>query len=138
MIRQANGGGGQAIFALRNDLGPPRTSEPFVIMKYREPQTLWPKLKLYKAVVGPLQYAGTAGTLIQPPYPLTTLSKCVESHGHSGPYWRDRKLDFWAKAAGNDGGDANVAMRYYYTVQDGFYFPGANPPGGARMCRGWI
>src|SRR5690606_15396060 len=74
------------------------------------------------------RYAARAGLLIQAPFPLSTLAAAPESMGVSGPYWRDRKLSFWAKAAGNDGGTAEIVMRYFYPVQPGFFFPGGDPP----------
>jgi hypothetical protein len=37
--------------------------------------------------------------------------------------WQDRKHDWWAVAASNDGGSTNAIMRFYYAMQPGFYFP---------------
>jgi hypothetical protein len=65
----------------------------------------------------------TAGTLIQPPFPLSLFQACPESEGVSGPFWRDRKDSFWAKAAGDGGEPAELVMRWFYPVQTGFYFP---------------
>ena len=69
-----------------------------------------------------------AGSLIQAPFPLSALAVAPETAGVSGPYCRDRKQSFWARAAGDDGGTAEIVMRYFYPVQTGFFFPGANPP----------
>jgi hypothetical protein len=66
--------------------------------------------------------------LIQAPFPLDSLPPAPESTGVSGPYWRDRKLSFWARAAGNDGGTTNIVMHYHYAVQPGFFFPGPVQP----------
>ncbi len=123
---------GLAIFALRDDLGTPETSEPYVLMKYRDPQTKAGRMKVWRVVAqqGPetFSYTGSAGTLIQPPLPLNTLATCDESTGASGPYWRDRKKAFWARSAGDDGGPATIVMRYFYPVQPGFFFPASYPP----------
>ncbi|HEY5912361.1 MAG TPA: hypothetical protein VJA21_17305 [Verrucomicrobiae bacterium] len=124
---------GMGIFALRSDLGTPSTSEPFVLMKYRDAIDRW-HYRLYRVLAEEapyfFQYSGEAGKLIQPPFPLSTLAPlCEENAGVSGPYWRDRNLDYWAKSAGNNGGTAGIVMRYFYPVQPGFFFPGASPPG---------
>jgi len=134
LVRLANGGVGQVIFALRDDLGMPGTSEPFVLMSYDDPAHFsYKRIQVYQVLATNEQYAfaytGTAGTKIQPPYPLTTLALCEENAGVSGPYWRDRKTEFWSKAAGDDGGSEQVVMRYFYPNQESlaFYFP-SNPP----------
>jgi hypothetical protein len=124
-------GAGEAIFALRDDLGSPTTSQPYVLMKYVAAPGQG-GLKVFKVVAQEspyfFNYPGTAGDLIQPPFPLSTLQLSPQSQGVSGPYWKDRKLSFWARAAGNDGGLANIVMRFFYPVQIGFFFPGPNPP----------
>ena len=77
------------------------------------------------------RYPARAGSQVQPPYPLNLpqfLPPAAETAGVSGPYWRDRKSFFWAKAAGDDGGAAQIVIRYFYPMQPGFYFPGTNPP----------
>ena len=119
---------GEALFPLRDDLGSDETSLPYVIMSYRDGEDeLRPKVKVYQVLAEEdpyfFNYTGDAGVLVQAPFPLSVFQKCPESSGVSGPYWRDRKLDFWARAAGDDGGDATIIMRYFYPVQDGFYFP---------------
>jgi hypothetical protein len=124
---------GEAVFALRNDLGTPQTSEPYVLLKFQVPaqSDLW-RFRIFRVVAEEspffFQYPATAGTLIQPPFPLSSLQAAVNSAGVSGPFFRDRKAAFWAKAAGNDGGTANIVMRLFYKVQPGFFFPGATPP----------
>ena len=131
-------GAGEAIFALRSDLAAPDTSEPYVLMKYQDPANNQGRIKIWRVVAEEFpyffSYAGDAGKLIQPPYPLSLFQKSPESSGVSGPYWRDRKLDFWARAAGNNGGPTNIVMRYFYPVQTGFFFPnGYAPAPGTRV-----
>jgi hypothetical protein len=122
---------GEAIFALRDDLGTPTTSDPWVLVKWRDGANGW-HYRPYRVLAEEspyfFQYGGTAGKLIQPPFPLSTMQSCEESSGVSGPCWRDRNVDYWAKAAGNTGGSANIVMRFFYAVQQGFYFPGTSPP----------
>lgn len=132
-----DGGAGESAFALRDDLGTPGTSLPYALLKYRDPAAglKW-KYTVYKVIAEEtpffFSYPGTAGTLIQAPFPLSLFQACTDTVGVSGPYWRDRKLNFWAKAAGDDGGTANIVMRYFYPVQVGFFFPDAQkPPPGA-------
>ena len=112
------------IFPLRDDLGTSETSEPFVLVTYQDGMDgNKPKVKVFQVEVGDPHYVGEAGKLLQPPYPLSLLQKSVESYGFSGPYWRDRKLDFWARAAGNDGAPTNIVVHWFYPTQPGFYFP---------------
>ena len=138
----ADGGQGQAVFALRDDLGSPTTSDPYCLLKYRDPSSglKW-RFTLYKVVAEEapyfFNYPGLAGTLIQPPFPLSLFPQCPDSGGASGPYWRDRKLNFWARAAGDDGGPAQIIMRYFYPVQIGFFFPGPEPPS-PGSCVPWL
>ena len=126
-------GAGEAVFALRNDLGTPTTSEPYVLIRYRDPSSggQW-RMKVWKVVAEEtpwfFRYAARAGVVIQPPFPLSSLAPAPQTAGVSGPYWRDRKLFFWAKAAGDDGGAADIVMRFFYPVQNGFFFPGTNVP----------
>jgi len=124
---------GEAVFALRNDLGTPETSEPYVLLKFQvaAENDHW-RYRLFRVVAEEspffFQYPATAGTPIQPPYPLSSLQAATNSAGVSGPYWQDRKGGFWSMAAGDDGGPANVVMRFHYKVQPGFFFPGPTPP----------
>jgi hypothetical protein len=126
-------GAGEGLFALRDDLGTASTSEPYVLIRYRDPgEGLEWRMKVWKVVAEEapyfFRYPAEAGLLIQAPFPVSTLAVAPQTTGVSGPYWRDRKQFFWARAAGDDGGLAEIVMRYFYPVQTGFYFPGANPP----------
>ncbi|MHC1765847.1 MAG: hypothetical protein AB9869_16375 [Verrucomicrobiia bacterium] len=124
---------GDAVFALRDDLGTSETSEPFVLIRYRDPAAggQW-RLKVWQVVAEEapflFKHPARAGELIPPLFPLNTLAPAPETTGFSGPYWRDRKLSFWAKAAGADGGTAEIVMHYFYPMQPEFFLPGTNPP----------
>ncbi len=134
--RQA--GSNEAVFALRDDLGTPGTSEPFVLIRYRDPANggQW-RMKVWQVVAEEapffFRYPAQAGSLIQAPFPLPTLAPTPETTGVSGPYFRDRKKFFWARAAGNDGGAAEIVMRYFYPMQPGFFFPSNQPAVGASV-----
>ncbi len=124
---------GEGVFALRDDLGSSATSEPYVLIRYRDPAAglAW-RIKVWRVVAEEapffFRYPARAGLLIQAPFPLSTLSVAPQTVGVSGPFFRDRKLSFWARAAGDDGGAAEIVMRYFYPVQPDFFFPGTNPP----------
>ena len=125
---------GPVIFALRDDLGTRTTSQPYVLMTYQDgTDGNKPKLRVFKVEAGAFEYSAVAGKPVLPPNPLTTQPPCQETYGYAGPYWQDRSLGFWARAAGDHGGPTNITMRYWYPVQAGFYFPSeyfANfPPG---------
>ncbi|MEM7230625.1 MAG: SBBP repeat-containing protein [Planctomycetota bacterium] len=75
-------------------------------------------------------FTGTAGTVIQPPYPLSLfLPSCTETDGRSGPFWVDYKGTLWARAAGN------VVARFFYRLQPGFYDESGL---GAGSCVPWL
>jgi len=126
-------GAGEGVFPLRDDLGTATTSDPHVLIRYRDPAAgLQWRMKVWRVVAEEaphfFRYPARAGLLLQPPFPVSTLAPAPQSAGVSGPFWRDRKLSFWTRAGGNDGGIAPIVMRYFYPVQSGFFFPGATPP----------
>lgn len=136
LLAPSSSGAGEALFALRNDLNAvitPHASLPYALLKYRDPAALEWAIKPYKVVAeqptivqgrGPFlfQYTGTAGTEIQPPYPLSRLQLAAESHGVSGPFWEDYASRLYARAAGTGGNDTNVVVRWFYPLQPGFYY----------------
>ena len=127
-----DGGEGESVYALRDDLGTPATSKPYVLLKYQGKNTNAWSYTVYQVVAEQtpyfFKYPATAATQLQPPFPLSLFQPCPESAGVSGPFWRDRKQVFWARAAGDNGGNADVVMRFFYPVQDGFFFPDAQAP----------
>ena len=136
LVKPVNGGAGSAIFALRDDLGQPTTSEPYVLMHYRDPAdtdaSRQYRFKVFRVVAEDVElgqtfnYDGEAGRLIQPLYPLSLLRPSAPQNkgdGVSGPVFEDRNGDLWAKAAGNDGGKATNKVDWYYLNQTSFYYP---------------
>lgn len=126
------------IYPLRDDLGTDATSLPYVLLRHRHPNTaeLW-QYTVYKVQeegVDPrtdqnytFNYAGTAGQLIQAPMPLSAMPVCVENRYISGPGWQDRNAYHWVRAAGDDGGPAQIVMQYFYPVNESFYWPQGLP-----------
>ncbi|MFC1736164.1 ELWxxDGT repeat protein, partial [Candidatus Hydrogenedentota bacterium] len=161
LVKPAAGGGGDAIYALRSDLGTPETSEPYVLLKYTDlTNEIEGKygMKAYRVLAEGIDddgqfydfdYRNAMDDPVQPPYmagskfllpnPLLHFGATVPStpggtdgsHGYMGPYWEDRKGSFWAKAAGDDGGDAKIGIRYFYPYKKseyGFFTPYAPEP----------
>ena len=108
------------------------------MIRYRDPANggQW-RLKVWQVVAEEapffFRYPAQAGLLIQPPAPLPTLAPTPETTGVSGPYFRDRKKSFWARAAGDNGGTAEIVMRYFYPMQPGFFFPSNQPAVGTSI-----
>ncbi len=78
------GTGANAVFALRTDLNESEQhSDPFVLLKYRDPATQEWRMRVYGVSVVDETYTdtydSTAGMHIAPPYPLTLLEPCAES-----------------------------------------------------------
>ena len=118
------------VYPIRCDLNETSSSEPRVLVQYNNGnRDNHPEMRVYNVVVTNAAYPEflfplEAGTLVQAPMPLTILPQATNSSYVSGPGWRDRKLDFWARAAADDGvGTEDIVMRYYYPVQPGFFFP---------------
>jgi len=116
------------VYALRDDLGTEDTSLPYVLLKHRHPDTteLW-LYTVYQVMAEnatyTFSYPGTAGTLVQAPMPLSAMQVCEENVYVSGPAWEDRNYYHWVRAAGDDGGTAEIVMQYWYTTNESFYWP---------------
>jgi uncharacterized membrane protein len=143
LIVPSNKGSGLALFALRNDLNErlsPVISLPYALLKYRNPETGRWVMKVYKVLAeddeNTFRYTATAGTEIQPPYPLSLLQPLsAKSVGVSGPWWRDYKNRIYARAAGVEGGETNIVIRWFYPLQPDFYYD-INQPAGADAAVG--
>jgi hypothetical protein len=132
-------GAGEAVFALRDDLGTPTTSEPFVLIRYRDPASsgqwrmkVWQVVAEEAPVLLPLSRAGRVAHSIA----LSASQPwrwCRRPPGSPAPTSATGKLFFWAKAAGDDGGPAEIVVRYFYPMQPGFFFASNQPPLGASV-----
>jgi hypothetical protein len=136
---------GSGVFALRDDLnatsGTGKTSLPFVLMTYYDPndQTVAgddrAKMKAFAITktesfytFGPWPdnldngadpYEGDVAAFINAPYPLSTFGYSPANDYTSGPGWEDKNARHWARAAGD------IVMKFYYPVQEDFFFPQA-------------
>lgn len=132
-------GSGKAVFALRNDLNSSATSDPWVLMTYKDPNDLdingepRAKMKPFNVVLSTSQYPfsnwpgisgindpyeGNAGQLVLPPYPLSTLRQSADNQVNAEAY-KDRNNSIWAISAGS------VELTLFYPALPDFYFPPA-------------
>jgi hypothetical protein len=138
VIESAGGGNGeQVIYALRDDLGRLDTSEPYVLVHYREPgdddQNPRYRLKVIRVVAEDASQGWTfnnytidAGQPIVGFKPLSSLipnPPAKKAVGVSGTFFPDRNGDLWAAAAGDDGTESTLEVDYFYLNQTGFYYP---------------
>lgn len=121
---------GGAVYALRNDLNRSTVSDPYVLLKYQDAtDSLRWKMKVYRVeLTGTYtsgtdsvtfdfsSFRGTAGTQVQPPFPLSTLAARTETVGEGTPYWEDRNGVIWSRCAGQ------LTVGYWYPLQPGFWF----------------
>jgi len=119
---------GNTVYALRDDLNTATSSEPFVLVDYLDPQSARPLMMLFGVARTnreyEFEYPLEAGLPILPPMPLAALPLCSDTYSDTQPpAWRDRKLEWWARSAGDDGGAAQAEMHFYYQMQPTFYFP---------------
>ncbi len=128
LLAPANGGAGQALFALRNDLNRFNDySEPYALLKYKDPAVDDWRIRPFRVVAENatyrFSYAGVAGNEIAPPYPMSLLNLVPESHGVSGPYWEDYNGRLYARAAGHDMNlGADIVIRWWYPLQPTFFY----------------
>ncbi|MFH2094043.1 MAG: hypothetical protein ABIJ31_16910 [Pseudomonadota bacterium] len=132
---------GNAVYALRNDLntwqarddswiGPLRadqvkTSEPYVLLKYKQPVTEVWAMDVYKVLAEDadhtFSYSVTAGKPITPLTPMDLLPQSIDSNIYSGQnhHHRDHKGGHWAKSKTFQ----PIVMHWHYPLQSGFYYP---------------
>jgi Concanavalin A-like lectin/glucanases superfamily len=116
------------VYALRNDLNLTNTSEPYVLVDYTEASNSVPAMHVFQVLETNVDYQFErgldAGLPIIPILPLGAFPPALSTFSdNTPPAWQDRKLEWWAVAAGNDGGTADTVMRFYYVMQPGFWFP---------------
>jgi Concanavalin A-like lectin/glucanases superfamily/Cadherin-like domain/Bacterial Ig domain len=119
------------LYAIRNDLNSVKSfSEPYTILKYRDPDTDRWRMRVFKVVAEEapffFTYTGTVGKEVQPPLPLSTLPLVTDSYqqpSYSQVGWKDYKGKFYARQAGPDGTHTNLVIRWFYPMQPGFFHP---------------
>ncbi len=130
---------GPIAYSLRSDLNKTNdtadaTSHPFTLIEFTPEGSAWQRaLDVYQIVVTNRDYPRfvqniEAGRMIQPPAPLRSVlpdnSARTDSDFSDRPYvFRDRLRYLWAKQAGNNGGDLEIGMRFFYPMQAGFWIP---------------
>ena len=119
---------GGVAYALRNDLNTTNSSAPFVLVDYLDPDTARPAMQAFGVLATNWQYRFErdlyAGTPILPLMPLGAMPLCTSNYSDTKPpAWQDRKLGWWAVAAGDTGGTTNAIMHFYYQMQPTFWFP---------------
>ena len=153
----SDGSPNPAVFPLRNDLnrtstpdGKLGTSDPYVLLKYRDPLELKWKYEVFKVVLGTFSLDRKAGQEITPPYPVDQLcygpceeSKKDEDDGISEEsILKDKDSKFFARNAGPPNTPIiDVGVRYYYRLQQGFFYDtdGDNDPNAtAGTCIPWF
>jgi hypothetical protein len=121
---------GDVLHALRNDLNDvisPKASDPYVLLKHRNPLSNEWTMKVFKVVTSngqfPFDFDGEAGQLLFVPAPLSLLPiTATQNTWVSGPGFRDHLGRLYARAAGPGGTAATVVARYWYPLQPGFYY----------------
>lgn len=122
------------LYALRDDLNQIRNySEPYSILKYRDPLTTRWKMRVFRIVAEEapyfFTYTGTVGKEVQPPLPLSLLPLSLLSYQeptYSNVGWEDYKGKFYARQAGPEGSHTNLVIRWFYPLQPGFFHPDTN------------
>ncbi|MCW5559458.1 MAG: LamG domain-containing protein, partial [Verrucomicrobiae bacterium] len=129
------------VYAFRDDLNVPATSEPFVLVNYTDGSGR-PQLQPFAVRTTNALYTFdrdvVAGDPIELIQPLAAFPPTVNtSTDDPVRAWRDRKLGWWARSAGDDGAPATAVLRFYYPMQPAFYFPDLagdrQPPAGTEL-----
>lgn len=129
---------GSLLFALRDDVIPaegPRWSQPYVLLKYREPQTTnWSIHAIRVQMEGPaddekLFKQGIAGqTLgIIPPLGRPELFYPSNAYAPTNLLYRAYDGKIWIRGAGAGNSTDDVIVNFYYRVLPEFYLPGVAP-----------
>lgn len=122
---------GDSVYALRDDLNLPTTSDPYVLVELAPP-ALSPRMAftvlqvLRTNEIYDFNRSLAAGTMIQAPLPISGLypPNCPENYyTDTTAAFTDRLGYTWAMKGGDTGGTTNVTMKFYYPVEAGFYFP---------------
>ena len=122
------------LWALRSDLNQPDTSEPYVLLAYKDRKGR-PAMSVVRVVADDgrgFEYGVEAGKEIRAPGPLAQLlandkAAMLQTTLDSNAVFKDRTGKLWAYRAGHAGGDLIVANRYCYRVRSNFDTPAGAP-----------
>lgn len=125
---------GSSVYALRWDLNGEGTSHPYVLLQYKDgnrnslsylqPIQVVPTNAVYPSFDAQIQ----VGQLLQAPKPMTDMPPSSLSGPLAGAdpnkrLYKDRQSFWWARSAVSSGAPDTVVSRWYYPLQDGFYWP---------------
>ena len=130
----ATNSGFDAVFALRADFGsgldndPAAASDPYTLVKYFDEAVDEWKFRVFRVdAIGAgftgFNIAGTAGTTINPPYPVSLLGNCLETsiEGQAvdgpppAPFFQDYTGQLWGKS------DGTGRVFYHYAGTTAFF-----------------
>lgn len=124
---QPSGSAYMRYFALRSDLNNrPQgvsTSEPYVLVRYRDPlENRW-KYRIWQVHAFNSQYPqfalnpAIAGQPVVAPYPLSVLAglASLSTSGHGDGFWLDKNGQVWSRA------DSEINVDYHYRLQPDFW-----------------
>lgn len=142
---------GGVVWALRDDLNLPTSSEPYALLDYTEADER-PAMRVFRVIREKdpwfFDYPATAGTILQAPMPLPVLPLPRDDSGrviheevdsdpdepaneqekansiYAGFTFQDRKGSTWIHRGPHADGAPSFGMQFYYQVQPGFHFPG--------------
>jgi len=138
---------GDVLYALRNDLNAMvGVSEPYCLLKYRDPGTDDWAMKVFKVVTTnvtfPFVYPGEAGKELLLPAPLSLLTLCGDNNRViSGPGFQDYIGRIYARAAGPGFSGTNIATWYWYPLQPQFFYDldlDGVPDAPLGTCLAWL
>lgn len=129
LLYQPSGSDHVTAFALRTDLNNQpagtSTSDPYVLVRYRDPAAqLW-NYRVFKVDVFAPPYnsfnlnSAIAGQPVTAPYPLNLPGMAsTNTVGQGSAYWLDKNGQVWARSNGDD----SISVDYAYRLQDGFWY----------------
>lgn len=125
---------GSSLYAIRWDLNSDNTSHGYALLQYKDenrnslsylqPIAIAPTNSVYPNFDGSLE----VGQLLQAPTPLVDLPTSSLSGPLSGAdpkhrLYQDREFFWWARSAVSSGPPDSVVSRWWYPLQDSFYWP---------------
>ncbi len=140
---------GDTLYALRNDLNDvvsPKASEPYTLLKYLSPDSGEWAMRVFKVVTTnatfPLLYNGVAGAELLLPEPLAFLNLCnLSNRIVAGPGFQDYLGRIYARAAGPGNTGTNIVTRYWYPLQEDFFYDlnlDGTPDAPVGTCIPWL
>lgn len=129
LLYQPSGSDYVTAFALRTDLNNQpagtATSDPYVLVRYRDPVAQQWNYRVFKVDVFAPPYnsfnlnSAIAGQPVTAPYPLNLPGMASTSTvGQGSAYWLDKNGQVWARSDGA----SSISVDYAYRLQEGFWY----------------